>query len=133
MEAVRQSIDIWQKARQSQSFRERCRVIGLDQLSGELKEGEPIVVTIDLDYFAEVPASRRAREFERVWKFVAECRNVHAVTIAISRPYLKNDADADDLLRLALAASLSLPTATIQFEPFANVGPIGRCAQKEFV
>jgi hypothetical protein len=118
--------------RQSQSFRERCRVIGFDQLPGELKEGEPIVVTIDLDYFAEMSAGRRAREFERVWKFVTECRNLRAVTIAISRPYLKNDADADDLLRLALAASLSLPTATIQFEPFANVGPDRSLRAREF-
>ena len=118
--------------RQSQSFRERCRVIGFDKLPGELKEGAPIVITIDLDYFAEVPTSRRAREFERVWKFVAECRNLRAVTIAISRPYLKNDADADDLLRLALAASLSLPTATIQFEPFANVGPDRSLRAREF-
>ena len=93
--AVRQSDGHLEAApRQSQSFRERCRVIGFDQLRGELKEGEPIVVTIDLDYFAEVPAGRRAQEFERVWKFVAECRNLRAVTIAISRPYLKNDADA---------------------------------------
>lgn len=118
--------------RQSQSFRERCRVLGFDQLPGELKEGGPIVVTIDLDYFADVPASRRAREFERVWKFVAECRNLRAVTIAISRPYLKNDADADDLVRLALAASLSLPTAMIQFEPFANVGPDRSLRAREF-
>jgi hypothetical protein len=118
--------------RQSQSFRERCRVLGLDQLSGELKDGGAIVVTIDLDYFAAVPASRRAQEFERVWKFVTECRNLRAVTIAISRPYLKNDEDADDLVRLALAASLSLPTATIQFEPFANVGPDRSLRAREF-
>jgi hypothetical protein len=118
--------------RQSQSFRERCRVLGLDQLSGELKDGGPIVVTIDLDYFADVPASRRAGEFERVWKFLAECRNLRAVTIAVSRPYLKSDADVDDLVRLALAASLSLPTATIQFEPFANVGPDRSLRAREF-
>jgi poly-gamma-glutamate capsule biosynthesis protein CapA/YwtB (metallophosphatase superfamily) len=118
--------------RQSQSFRERCRVLGFDQLPGELKDGGPIVVTIDLDYFAEVPADQRVNEFERVWKFVAECRNLRAVTIAISRPYLKNDADADDLARLALAASLSLPTATIQFEPFANVGPDRSLRAREF-
>jgi hypothetical protein len=118
--------------RQSQSFRERCRVLGFDQLSAQLTDGGPIVVTIDLDYFADVPASRRVAEFERVWKFVAECRNLRAVTIAISRPYLKSDADADDLVRLALAASLSLPTATIQFEPFANVGPDRSLRAREF-
>jgi hypothetical protein len=104
------------------SFRGRYRAVRFDQLRAELKSEPPVIVTIDLDYFADVPANQRAAEFERVWKFVSECRNLSAVTVAISRPYLKDDAQADELLRLALAASLSLPTATIQFEPFATVG-----------
>jgi hypothetical protein len=108
--------------RGSGSFRERCRVVGFDQLRGSLKEDGPVVITIDLDYFAGVPASVQAREFEHIWKFVSECRNLHAVTIAISRPYLSGNEQADALLRLALRASLSLPTARIQFEPFQNVG-----------
>lgn len=108
--------------RTAQSLRGRYRVIGFDQLSAQLKEAGPVVVTIDLDYFAGMPARRRAVEFQRVWKFVAECRNLHAVTIAISRAYLTSDEEADELVRLALSASLSLPTATIQFEPFEKAG-----------
>ena len=108
--------------RAADSFRGRYRVVGFDQLSAQLKEDGPIIVTIDLDYFADVPPNVRAREFERVWKFVSECRNLRAVTIAISRPYLASDEQADSLLRLALNASLSLPTASIQFEPFEKVG-----------
>jgi hypothetical protein len=107
--------------RQAGSFRNRCRVVGFDQLRPALKGEPPMVITIDLDYFADVPVNRRATEFERVWKFVTESRNLRAVTIAVSRPYLKNEQQADDLLRLALTAALSLPTATIQFEPFAKV------------
>ena len=98
----------------------------------ELKEEQPVVITIDLDYFADVPAGKRAAEFERVWKFVTECRNLRAVTIAISRPYLKSDEQANDLLRLALKASFSLPTATIQFEPFATVGNDRSLRAREF-
>jgi poly-gamma-glutamate capsule biosynthesis protein CapA/YwtB (metallophosphatase superfamily) len=104
------------------SFRGRYRTVGLDRLRSELKEEGPVVVTIDLDYFAGLPANRRATEFERVWKFVTECRNLRAVTIAISRPYLKDDEEANDLVRLALEASLSLPTAKVLFEPAEKVG-----------
>ena len=104
------------------SFRDRYDAIELDQLPAQLKDHRPVIVTIDLDYFAEVPANRRTAEFERVWKFVAECRNLRAVTIAISRPYLKSSEQTDDLLRIALASSLSLPTAAIEFEPFAAIG-----------
>ena len=108
--------------RGSGSFRERCRVMGFDRLRASLKEDGPVVITIDLDYFADVPAEAQAREFERVWRFVSGCRNLRAVTFAISRPYLASDEQADALVRLALAASLSLPTARIQFEPFEKVG-----------
>jgi hypothetical protein len=122
-EAIRQIDGQLEAApRASGSFRERCRVLGLDKLSSEVTEQGPVVITIDLDYFAGVPANEQAAEFERVWKFVTECRNLRAVTIAISRPYLADDAEADNLLRLALTASLSLPTATIHFEPFEKVG-----------
>lgn len=107
--------------RASGSFRDRYRVIEFARLRAQLKNARPVIVTIDLDYFADVPANRRAAEFERVWKLVVECKNLRALTIAISRPYLKSDEQADDLVRLALAAAFSLPTATIQFEPFATV------------
>ncbi len=108
--------------RSAGSFAKRCRVLGFDDLKSGLKEGTPVVITIDLDYFAEVAPSEQAAAFERVWQFVAGCRNLRAVTFAISRPYLASDEQADALVRLALAASLSLPTARIQFEPFAKVG-----------
>lgn len=118
--------------RASGSFRERCQVVGFDNLRMQFKEQGPVVITIDLDYFAGVPAKARAAEFERVWKFVSECRNLRAVTIAISRPYLADDEQADALLHLALAAALSLPTATIQFEPFAKVGNDRSLRAQEF-
>jgi len=118
--------------RESGSFRQRYHLIDFDRLRSQWREDGPVVVTIDLDYFADVPANRRAKEFEQVWKFVAECRNLRAVTIAISRSYLKSDEQADDLLRLALNASLSLPTAAIQFEPFEKVGHDRSLRAREF-
>jgi hypothetical protein len=118
--------------RESGSFRERYRLVAFDRLRSQWNEDGPVIVTIDLDYFADVPVARRAAEFGRVWKFVTECRNLRAVTIAISRPYLKDDNQADELLRLALEASLSLPTATIQFEPFEKVGNDRSLRAREF-
>lgn len=118
--------------RASGSFRGRYQVADFESLRAQLKQGEPVIVTIDLDYFADVPADRRAAEFERVWKFVTECRNLRAVTIAISRPYLKSDEQANELLRLALKASLSLPTARIEFEPFEKVANDRSLRAREF-
>ena len=118
--------------RESGSFRQRYRLVDFDRLRSRWKEDGPVIVTIDLDYFAGIPATRRAKEFERVGKFVSECRNLRAVTIAISRPYLKSDEQANDLLRLALEASLSLPTAQIRFEPFEIVGNDRSLRAREF-
>ncbi|HEX4631883.1 MAG TPA: CapA family protein [Chthoniobacterales bacterium] len=118
--------------RESGSFRQRYQLVDFDRLRSQRKEDGPVIITVDLDYFAGIPADRRSVEFERVWKFVAECRNLRAVTIAISRPYLKSDEQADDLLRLALQGSLSLPTATIQFEPFEKVGNDRSLRAREF-
>ena len=114
------------------SLRSRYEFVSFDRLGSRWKEDGPVIVTIDLDYFANVPADQRAAKFERVWKFVAECRNLRAVAIAISRPYLKNDEQADDLVRLAIEASVSLPTATIEFEPFAKVGNDRSLRAREF-
>jgi hypothetical protein len=103
-------------------LRARFRVMGLEQLRNEFVEGKPLVATIDLDYFAGMPPAESAAAFERVWSFIAQRRNLRAITIAISRPYLASDEEADALVQLALRASLSLPTARIHFEPFRSVG-----------
>ena len=115
------------------SFRKLYHLVGFDRLRARPGGNDPVIVTIDLDYFAETPATTRAAEFERVWKFVAECRNLRAITIAVSRPYLKSNEQADELLRLALEAALSLPTATVQFEPFENVGYDRSLRAREFL
>jgi hypothetical protein len=103
-------------------LRTRYRVMGLEQLRNEFVDGKPLVATIDLDYFAGMPAAEREAAFERVWSFLVQRRNLRAITVAISRPYLNSDEEADALLQLALRASLSLPTARVHFEPFATVG-----------
>ncbi len=108
--------------RASGSLRARYRAQSLASLaSGPAIEG-PVVATIDLDYFSGMAPNERSAEFERIWRFIVAQRKLRAVTIAISRPYLASDEEADELLQLALRAALSLPTAQIRFEPFQTVG-----------
>ncbi|MEP6956597.1 MAG: hypothetical protein ABI883_07210, partial [Chthoniobacterales bacterium] len=101
--------------RRAGSLRERISVRGLEELEQSRDLAGPLLVSIDLDYFAGVPAPERAAAFERVWKFVVERRNLRGITFAISRPYLASDDEADALVQLALEAALSLPTARIRF------------------
>jgi hypothetical protein len=107
--------------RKSGSFRESYVVSDLDSLEEHLNPNQPLVVTIDLDYFSHLPAAQQQSDFDRIWNFVIERRNLRAITFAISRPYLRSEDEAYRLLKLALTAALSLPTAQIEFEPFLMV------------
>ncbi len=108
--------------RKSGSLRESYTVSGFHNLAKRLKPSEPLIVSIDLDYFSGLPAGKQEAVFNRIWEFVIQLQNLRAVTIAISRPYLKDDGEAYRLLRLVLDSALSLPITQIEFEPFLQVG-----------
>jgi hypothetical protein len=107
--------------RKSGSFRDAYVVSDFENLEKEIGPNQRLIVTIDLDYFAELGAQEQEQAFARIWNFVIERPNVRAITFAISRPYLKSEEDGDRLLKLALTSALSLPTAQIEFEPFQAV------------
>jgi Bacterial capsule synthesis protein PGA_cap len=107
--------------RKSGSLRGSYVVSDFQSLERHLDPNQPVVVTIDLDYFAGLRAAEQEAAFARIWNFVIERPNLRAMTFAISRPYLKNADQAQRLLKLALASALSLPTAQIEFEPFLTV------------
>ena len=107
--------------RKSGSLRGSYVVSDFESLQKQLAPTEPLVVTIDLDYFAGLPVAEQGTAFERIWNFAIERPNLRAITFAISRPYLKSEDEGQRLLMLALISALSLPTAQIEFEPFLTV------------
>src|SRR5436309_7238467 len=107
--------------RKSGSFRESYAVTDFETLEKHIDPSRPLIVTIDLDYFAGLPAAQQEKAFTRIWNFVIEQPNLRALTFAISRPYLKTDEEACRLVKLALTSALLLPTAQIEFEPFLTV------------
>src|SRR4030095_4494282 len=84
--------------RKSGSLRESYLVSDFDSLEKHLNPNQPLVVTIDLDYFADFSAAEQETAFARIWNFVIEQRNLRALTFAISRPYLKDEEEAYRLL-----------------------------------
>src|SRR5438552_437254 len=107
--------------RKSGSFLGSYTVTDLENLEKHIDPSRPLIVTIDLDYFAGLPAAQQEKAFARIWNFVIERPNLRAITFAISRPYLKTEEEAYRLLKLALTSALLLPTAQIEFEPFLTV------------
>jgi poly-gamma-glutamate capsule biosynthesis protein CapA/YwtB (metallophosphatase superfamily) len=107
--------------RKSGSFRESYAVTDFKNLENHIDPARPLVVTIDLDYFAGLPAAQQETAFARIWNFVIERPNLRALTFAISRPYLKTEEEGYRLLKVALTSALLLPIAQIEFEPFLTV------------
>jgi poly-gamma-glutamate capsule biosynthesis protein CapA/YwtB (metallophosphatase superfamily) len=107
--------------RKSGSLRDAYVVSDFEHLAKEINPNQQLIVTIDLDYFAGLAAAKQEQAFGRIWNFVIERPNLHAITLAISRAYLNSEAEANRLVRLALMSALSLPTAQIEFEPFQTV------------
>lgn len=109
-------------SRKSGSFKGLYVVRSLDQLRHELKEDEPLIVTIDLDFFTGMEPKTQEDTFEKVWSFCCVRKNLKAIAFSISRPYLASDEESERLVGLAMKAAASLPTAKIYFEPFLSIG-----------
>src|SRR5215813_814689 len=107
--------------RKSGSFDQSYAVTDFENLEKHIDPSRPLIVTIDLDYFAGLTAAEQETEFARIWNFVIERPNLRAITFAISRAYLNDEPEANRLLKIALTSALSLSTAQIEFEPFLTV------------
>jgi poly-gamma-glutamate capsule biosynthesis protein CapA/YwtB (metallophosphatase superfamily) len=103
------------------------RVTDLLRLKSELsaldRADQPIVVSIDLDFFARTSDIGLEARFKEIFLLVLTIKNLAAVTFSISTPYLRDTAQAERLLSLALEYSCRVANADIEFEPFATTGP----------
>src|SRR5262249_27252690 len=79
--------------RKSGSFEQSYAVTDFENLEKHIDPSRPLIVTIDLDYFAGLPAAQQETDFARIWNFVIERPNLRAITFAISRPYLKTEEE----------------------------------------
>jgi hypothetical protein len=118
------------------SLAARYEVCSFENLRSQVPEqwiGKlPIVASVDLDYFAALPDEQLPAAFERVFAYLLTLDRLQAITFAISTPYLKDQAQAQRLVSLALAASLSVDNANVRFEPFARTGPDHSRAMRVF-
>jgi capsule synthesis protein PGA_cap len=107
--------------RKSGSLRKAYVVSDFENLEKAIDPNQPLIVTIDLDYFTGMVVAEQEQAFARIWNFVIERPKLSAITFAISRAYLNDEPEANRLLKFALTSALSLPTAQIEFEPFLSV------------
>lgn len=95
----------------------------LEQLETLVPPGVPVVASIDLDAFSGLAADEQRARFRTVWSHIVRLPNLTAVTFAVSRPWLVDDAEASRLVVLALQASFALAHAELRIEPYGIEGP----------
>jgi hypothetical protein len=91
-----------------------------------MKIDGPVVVSIDLDYFAT------GGNLDRVLDRVLRIPGLQAITIAISRPYLATEDQAHRLLFETLRYLTRVVNLDIHYEPFVTTGEDRSRKAKEF-
>lgn len=107
-------------------------VVDLADLEARLPPDLPVAVTIDLDAFSGVPPEGQTTRFREVWTHLMGLHRLCALSFAVSRPWLADDAEASRLILLALQSSLSLAHAELTIEPYGIEGPDRSEAAKQF-
>lgn len=131
---VGQEIDAHEMAleRRAGDFREKYEVLDLNHFA-KLKLDQPVIVSVDLDYFAARGEAEVARsKLDRILDIAFGFPRLKAITFAISRPYLPSAQRADVLLYDAMTSVIRVINADIYFEPFAAVGEDRSERAKEF-
>lgn len=102
--------------RSAGSFEGRWTTVDLSVFQTWKPGGERIILSIDLDYFAGMEPGVRIREFEAVWQHAMSWSGLEGVAFCVSRPWLKNDAEADALVTMATDAVSRTRGATLEMD-----------------
>jgi hypothetical protein len=82
-----------------------------------------VFATFDLDFLASATSAEAAHaQVERMLEVILKIPRLEALSIAISRPYLASEAQADLLLYEALRYLTCVVNVDIHYEPFLGVG-----------
>ena len=84
------------------SFAGRWQTTGLTELAAWDPGLRPVVLAVDLDFFAGLPDA--AERLEDLWRTAMRWPGLDGVAFAISRPWLHDDREADELVLRAVDA-----------------------------
>ncbi len=90
--------------RSAGSFVDRWATVDLAGLSEWQPGARPVILAIDLDFFAGMKPAVREKVFGTIWQRAMDWPGLAGVAFAVSRPWLTDDAEADALVALACDA-----------------------------
>ncbi|NLV68922.1 MAG: hypothetical protein GXY14_14730 [Spirochaetes bacterium] len=91
------------------------QVMSFEELKKYDFSGSPVICSIDLDYFTAKSEDQSSAEITRIFELVT-MKNLHCITVALSRPYLASDAEADYLLCNTLLHLFAIVNASIEMD-----------------
>lgn len=83
----------------------------------------PVIVSIDLDYFADRTDAELRGAFEEVFARILRIPKLRAITFSLSVPWLRDQAQAERFAYLALDAATNIANARVHYAAFAEAGP----------
>ncbi len=83
----------------------------------------PVILAIDLDFFAGMNPADREASFEVIWERAMDWPGLAGVAFAVSRPWLTDDAEADALVALAVEAVRQTRGARLEMDASTDDRP----------
>ncbi len=109
--------------RSAGSFAERWSTVDLTSFRKWNPGARPVILAIDLDFFANMEAGKRDTVFEAIWQQAMDWPGLAGVAFSVSRPWLANDAEADALVTLACAAVARTRGAMLEIDASVDDRP----------
>lgn len=87
--------------RSAGSFADRWRTMDLGRFERWNPGRQRVVLAVDLDFFSGMGAAERELAFQAIWTKAMSWPGLAGVAFAVSRPWLRDDEEADALVALA--------------------------------
>ncbi len=98
------------------SFATRWQTVDLAGFSSWVPGNQPVILSIDLDFFSGMKAEKQELVFEAIWQRAMDWPGLAGVSFAVSRPWLADDAETDALVALASSAVSRTRGATLEIQ-----------------
>jgi hypothetical protein len=109
--------------RSAGSFAARWETCDLKGYTAWQPGARPVILAIDLDFFAGMKAEDRERHFEAIWERAMDWPGLGGVAFAVSRPWLTDNAEADALVGLVAEAVRRTRGARLEIDLVQERGP----------
>jgi len=109
--------------RSAGSFAERWEACDLKGYAAWQPGRRPVILAIDLDFFAGMPPHDREARFAAIWERAMDWPGLAGVAFAVSRPWLTDDAEADALVALVVDAVKHTRGAKLEIDAAPDAHP----------